>query len=128
MYDYLGALVGDSAEQEWQALRNDCKRLNDIAKSFNVAIMTALQATFELLDVHDLRDTIRNTRYVSFSKNIINNVSQAAYLIKKGDSAPIMTMLKSRYTETKIETPVIYLNYGTEEFEKTVEVNLWRKM
>lgn len=116
MYDYIGALCGDG-ESEWSALKKDAARLNTFASKYNVAIMTALQATFELLDVEDERNTIRNTKYVSFSKNMINAFSQAIYLINKPKQQPKISTLKNRYGEILIEVPSLNLNYSTEEFE-----------
>lgn len=117
MYDYLGALISDG-DSEWQALRDDVARLNSIAKAHHVAIMTAMQATFELLDLKDSRDAIRNTKYVAYSKNTVNNLTQAAYLINKPQSVPVLATLKNREGEVIIETPVAGLDYGTEEFVK----------
>lgn len=121
MYDYVGALCSDG-ESEWSALKNDAARLNTIAAKYNIAIMTALQATFELLAVDNLLDTIRNTKYVSFSKNMVNAFSQAIYLVNKPDKQPVISTLKNRYGEIVIEVPQLPLKYDIEEF---VEENVW---
>lgn len=121
MYDYIGALCGDG-ESEWSALKKDAARLNTLASKYNVAIMTALQATFELLDVEDLRDTIRNTKYVSFSKNMVNAFSQAIYLVNKPKKCPVISTLKNRYGEIVIDVPQLPLDYSLEEF---VEAAAW---
>ena len=116
-YDYLGAL-SEGTEDEWINLREDAKTLANIAKTYDVPIITAAQARNELLEDYAAQKVQQNVKYLSFSKAMANLIAGGVYWVPQpGRSYGFFYNFKNRYQELHIGGEKINVDYRTKELK-----------
>lgn len=119
-YDYLGAESGanDTNKSEWQVYRDQMDALHQLALSINCAIITACQATADILNAGP-NPGARGSQFIAFSKNIQNSINLGIYLIRNSDNSGCnLSMFKNRYGRFNSAPIPVFMDYKSKQFSK----------
>lgn len=117
-YDYLGAIseFGESSNMsEWQVLKKDSADLGEIAKIYNVGIITACQGKDGLNSIND-SEIKHNADFVSYGKGMIDKAAGATYLIRRPNDKLYLKEFKNRYGAINMMPQQIKINLERKEF------------
>jgi len=119
IYDYIGANGCQNTNvDQWQDLLYQTGVLDQFAKDQQVAILTAIQADDQLLEV--LPQNIPETKkYVSFSKHVIDKVTVACYLKKENDKV-WLKCFKNRYGMMPHDLMLFEVDYAKKKFRTDI--------
>lgn len=122
VYDYIGAngCINTDVDQ-WQDLMIQAGMLDQFAKDYQVAILTAIQADYRILQKKpgEVPDT---TEFVSMSKHVIDKTTVACYLMKEDDVVSLRC-IKNRYGIKPKNLLIFGVDYQKKCFKPIPEVN-----
>lgn len=127
-YDYIGATgLTDNAVSD---MVNEMNTLSDFAIDNNVGIVTACQASLELVEYYlankdKPKDYLYTNKFIAFSKHIADKASVAFYIIKDNQKSNWIHLFcfKNRYFEHKTKEYQTTLFYEQCEFIKQSELD-----
>ena len=108
-YDYIASEVQDGMD-DWSGILSIATKIANYAKDTRTPIFTAAQATYDIATADN--DELRSTKFVAYSKGIVNKVAGAAYLLKDGNAITF----KNRYGIIPVNRIHYDLNYELKTF------------
>lgn len=108
-YDYIASEVQEGMD-DWSGILSIATKIANYAKETRTPIFTAAQATYDIATADE--DSLRSTKFVAYSKGIVNKVAGAAYLLK---DCNVITF-KNRYGIIPPNKQKYTLNYESKTF------------
>ena len=96
-------------------LRKDSADLGEVAKVYNVGIITACQGKDGLNDKNE-SEIKHNADFVSYAKGMIDKAAGAVYLIRKPNGKLYLKEFKNRYGNLNMMPQQVKIDLGRKEF------------